>query len=92
MNRLNVRILEAITAADDVLLDVLCGNCPARYLDRGATEGGVAIEPDEWTCPCDFEYGGAGCERRGDYERIKKMVGELAGELERMEGAASDEF
>ncbi|MDO4561386.1 MAG: hypothetical protein Q4C86_10600 [bacterium] len=92
MNELKRRILEAITEEDDVLLDVLCGSCPARYLDKGATEGGVAIEPDEWSCHCGFEYGDPSCKRRGDYERIEALVGELAGVMKDMEGAASDEF
>lgn len=92
MSGLKQRVLEAISETDDVLLDVLCGNCPAKYLEKGATEGGLAIEPDEWTCPCSFEYGDPGCERCGDYKRIEELAGKLADEMERIEGAVSDEF
>lgn len=54
----------------------LCSCCPAVVVDRGIKVGGLKSEPDELSCPCDFELGERGCVKKEIYETIKERVGE----------------
>lgn len=70
--------LEIMNAISDGTSFALCENCPAVTLDRGITISGLRAEPDELSCPCDFELGERGCVKKEIYETIKERVGEIA--------------
>ena len=55
-----------------------CEDCPEKSVSRGASEGGLAIEPDEDICPCDFDIGDRKCAMRQEYANIEEKAAELA--------------
>ena len=59
--------------------EAFCANCSARSVLRGSRDcWGQKVEPDEDTCPADFDPGAPKCARKGDYD-------EIVGHLEEVE-------
>lgn len=69
---------DLMDALQEDITNVFCENCPAQSILRGATESGLAIEPDENTCPAEFDVDSPLCIKNA-YTR------EIAEELTRIE-------
>ncbi|MCC8056407.1 hypothetical protein [Cloacibacillus sp.] len=85
------KIMEFLVS-DEEGLDIWCVDCPEKIEYPGHCEGGLPIEPDEVSCPCDLETGEEGCIMRAEYKEIEKKAAELA-ELVRasLKGGCTDD-
>jgi hypothetical protein len=55
-----------------------CEGCPAVSVIRGARDSlGVPQDPDDVTCPVDFDFADAGCARANTYERVVALLEEV---------------
>lgn len=63
---------------DDKVQRLFCENCPAVSVLRGSRDcWGHKVEPDEDTCPADFDPGSPRCERRDDHRFLRELFEEV---------------
>ena len=63
---------------NDYFRDCFCRECEAISTIPGMHGAfGEPLEPDETTCPCDFDIGSDLCVRQNDYMTIVELVEEL---------------
>lgn len=74
-------ILELVLCTDG--LAEWCGCCPAKRRIPSPKVDGVAVEPDDYICPCDFDVTDGGCIKHDFYRAALDAACALADELER---------
>lgn len=60
-----------------------CESCPERREIPSPKEDGLAVEPVDYTCPCEFDIESKGCVKRDILEAVRAAADALAEELER---------
>ncbi len=74
---IDLGILDTINDNDD-FREGFCRDCEAITTIPGMRgEFGEPIDPDETTCPCDFDIGCSLCVRQKEYMAIVDVVKEL---------------
>ena len=62
----------------DEFQQAFCEGCPAVSVIRGARDSlGVPQDPDDVTCPVDFDFADAGCARANTYEHVVALLDEV---------------
>ena len=79
-------ILDTINDNDD-FRDGFCRECEAITTIPGMRgKFGEPIDPDETTCPCDFDIGDDLCIRQNDYMTVVGLVEELEDAIREVSG------
>ena len=59
--------------------ECFCMMCPAIRIDKGPRgEFGVRTEPDEYVCPCDYDFSDSRCHRSDKYAEVESLIDQIA--------------